>query len=67
MALAEGTSRINFGQMKLSLHTETAIKIAEMMLGDRGLKFTMLEDKDDGVSNILECQGCGLVNSFYQG
>jgi hypothetical protein len=64
MALANGTSRIKIGRNKLTCHTETAIKVAEIMLGKRGLRFNLLESAEsrDSMSYFLECQGCGLIN-----
>ncbi|XP_043481959.1 RNA 3'-terminal phosphate cyclase [Leptopilina heterotoma] len=67
MALAKGTSRINIGKRELTCHTETAMKIAEIMLGDKGLRFNVFksDDKNDD-SYILECNGVGLVNEFLK-
>lgn len=64
MALAKGTSRIKVGDKKLTCHTETAMKVAEMMLGKRGLCFNLSENAEGGdtLSYVLECQGCGLIN-----
>lgn len=67
MTLAKGISRIKIGN-KLTRHTETAIKIAEIMLANRGLRFHLLEDGNagDSPSYILECEGCGLINNFTE-
>lgn len=64
MALAKGRSRILLGERKLTQHTETAIQIAEIMLGNRGLRFSPRDSSDDGDTGtfVLECDGCGLVN-----
>lgn len=64
MALAKGTSRIKVGDNKLTCHTETAMQVAEIMLGKRGLHFNLSESTASGdtSSYILECQGCGLIN-----
>lgn len=64
MTLAKGISRIKVGDKQLTCHTETAMKVAEIMLGNRGLRFNLSENTDDrGVSSyVLECQGCGLIN-----
>ncbi|XP_012233175.1 RNA 3'-terminal phosphate cyclase [Linepithema humile] len=64
MALAKGTSRIKVGDKKLTCHTETAMQVAEMMLGKRGLSFNLSESAEGGdtSSYVLECQGCGLIN-----
>ncbi|KAI4498531.1 hypothetical protein M0802_006466 [Mischocyttarus mexicanus] len=68
MALAKGISRVKVGNKKLTLHTETAIKVAEIMLASRGLSFRWVESEsmEDSSSNILECKGCGLVNNFVE-
>lgn len=67
MTLAKGISRIKIGN-KLTRHTETAIKIAEIMLANRGLRFHLLENGSvgDSPSYILECEGCGLINNFTE-
>ena len=64
MALAKGTSQIKVGDKKLTCHTETAMQVAEIMLGKRGLRFNLSKSAEDGdtSSYILECQGCGLIN-----
>lgn len=64
MALAKGVSRIKVSGKQLTCHTETAMQVAEIMLGNRGLHFNLSENTDDkGVlSYVLECQGCGLIN-----
>lgn len=56
MALATGLSRIRTGP--LTLHTKTAIHIAEMITK---VKFNVFED---GSTNIIECNGIGLENKF---
>lgn len=56
MALAKGHSRIRTGP--LSLHTKTAIHIAELITK---VKFNVTED---GSTNIIECDGIGLENKF---
>ncbi|CAL7952450.1 unnamed protein product [Xylocopa violacea] len=65
MALAKGTSKINLGNKKLTCHTETAIKVAEMMLNQFNLRFKLCEDKNDkgNVSYTLECEGCAYDNT----
>lgn len=64
MALAKGTSKIRVGDRKLTCHTETAMKVAEIMLGKRGLAFNVSESAEGGdtLSYVLECKGCGLIN-----
>lgn len=64
MALAKGTSQIKVGNEKLTCHTETAMQIAEIMLGKQGLRFNLSKSAEDGDTSscILECQGCGLIN-----
>nr|XP_050853609.1 RNA 3'-terminal phosphate cyclase isoform X2 [Vespula vulgaris] len=66
MALAKGISRVKVG--KLTLHTETAMKVAEIMLANRGLRFHLLknENVENSTSYILECEGCGLINNFAE-
>ena len=65
MALAEGVSKINLGSKKLTCHTETAIKVAELMLKDFNPRFNLCENKDgDNVSYALECEGCGYKNKY---
>lgn len=68
MALATGISRVRVGSKKLTLHTETAIKVAEIMLASRGLHFRLMENESigDSPSYILECEGCGLINNFVK-
>ncbi|KAJ6643140.1 RNA 3'-terminal phosphate cyclase [Pseudolycoriella hygida] len=56
MALANGISRIRTGP--LTLHTKTAIHIAELITN---VKFNVYED---GLTNIIECKGIGLENQF---
>lgn len=58
MALAKGTSRVRVGQ--ISLHTRTAIHIAELMTS---AKFNIIEHEDK--SCIIECQGMGFVNKNW--
>ncbi|XP_011877578.1 PREDICTED: RNA 3'-terminal phosphate cyclase-like [Vollenhovia emeryi] len=64
MALAKGTSRIKVGDEELTCHTDTAMQVAKIMLGKRGLRFNLSRNAEDGGagSYILECQGCGLIN-----
>ncbi|XP_014467743.1 PREDICTED: RNA 3'-terminal phosphate cyclase [Dinoponera quadriceps] len=64
MTLAKGVSKIKVGDKQLTSHTDTAIRVAEMMLADRGLRFDLSESTDDrGASSyVLECQGCGLFS-----
>ncbi|XP_028668264.1 RNA 3'-terminal phosphate cyclase [Erpetoichthys calabaricus] len=60
MALANGTSRLRTGP--LTLHTQTAIHIAEQLTK---AKFTITKAVDDNANNdthIIECQGIGLTN-----
>lgn len=66
MALANGTSRINVGKGELTCHTETAMKIAEIMLGDKGLRFNVFKSDNNDDSYVLECKGIGLVNEFLK-
>lgn len=67
MALAKGISRVKI-ENKITSHTKTAMKIAEIMLGNRGLRFHLLESGRVGnsPSYILECEGCGLINNFTE-
>lgn len=59
MALAKGISKIKVGDRKLTCHTETAMQVAEMMLGKRGLAFNLSESAEGGdtLSYVLECKG----------
>ena len=67
MALAKGTSRISIGRKELTSHSETTIKVAELMLGDRGLRFNLTKSSsNDYAPYILECEGVGLVNNFFK-
>lgn len=66
MALAKGFSRIQIGSEKPTSHTETAIKIAEMILGNQGLHFNLDEyEVNDTLCYALECEGCGLMNESF--
>lgn len=65
MALASGRSKIRTGTRDLTCHTQTAIQVAELMLGDKGLRFQCSKEpsKDGGSESlILECEGLGLTN-----
>jgi len=53
MALADGVSRVRTGP--LTLHTRTAVKVAEMFTD---AKFSLEEETDDGC--VLVCQGVGF-------
>ncbi|XP_047996573.1 RNA 3'-terminal phosphate cyclase [Leguminivora glycinivorella] len=55
MALAEGTSSVTVGEV--TLHTRTAIHIAEMLAK---VKF---EIHPHGSQNTIECTGLGLINN----
>lgn len=68
MALAKGTSRINLGSKKLTCHTETVIKVAELMLGQFNLHFNLCENSNDGdnISYSLECKGCEYENKYAE-
>ncbi|XP_061594856.1 RNA 3'-terminal phosphate cyclase [Cololabis saira] len=60
MALAKGTSRIRTGPV--TLHTQTAIHIAELLTQ---AKFTITKCEDElssGITHIIECQGSGIEN-----
>ncbi|RVE73648.1 hypothetical protein OJAV_G00033470 [Oryzias javanicus] len=60
MALAKGTSRIRTGAV--TLHTQTAIHIAEQLTQ---AKFTISKCEDEmssSVTYIIECHGAGVVN-----
>ncbi|XP_031826928.1 RNA 3'-terminal phosphate cyclase [Nomia melanderi] len=60
MALASGTSKINLGRQKLTSHTETAMKVVEIMLKNYNFHFQLSEKEvGDNISYILECKGCG--------
>ena len=57
MALAEGTSRLACGP--LTLHTQTAIAIAEQLTT---AKFTVKPgDEAAGEPCVIKCQGAGLA------
>ncbi|KAM9358211.1 RNA 3'-terminal phosphate cyclase isoform 2-T2 [Symphorus nematophorus] len=61
MALAKGRSRIRTGAV--TLHTQTAIHIAEQLTQ---AKFTITKSDDDLSSNltyIIECEGSGATNA----
>ncbi|XP_041791714.1 RNA 3'-terminal phosphate cyclase [Chelmon rostratus] len=61
MALAKGTSRIRTGAV--TLHTQTAIHIAEQLTQ---AKFTITKCEDELSSNvtfIIECEGSGATNT----
>ena len=63
MALAKGISKINLGNKKLTCHTETAIKVAELILKQFNFHFKLSENRNDGgISYSLECEGCGYEN-----
>lgn len=64
MALAKGRSRVCLGEQKLTSHTETAIKVAELILGAKGLKFNLTKENENG-HFFLECDGLGLVNDLH--
>ncbi|XP_012350923.1 RNA 3'-terminal phosphate cyclase isoform X1 [Apis florea] len=68
MALAKGTSRINLGSKKLTCHTETVIKVAELMLAQFNLHFNLCENSNDGdnISYSLECKGCEYENKYAE-
>lgn len=59
MALADGRSRIK--TEPLTLHTQTAIHVAELMTMTR---FTVTEHENEGV--IIECDGIGYQNHSVQ-
>lgn len=65
MAIANGYSRVSIGDGKITQHTETAIKVAEIMLKDRGLEFSIKEKKNNNDSKyfFMECKGIGLTNN----
>ncbi|MBN3307308.1 RNA 3'-terminal phosphate cyclase [Amia ocellicauda] len=63
MALANGTSRIRTGP--LTLHTQTAIHVAEQLTK---AKFTVTKAEDDNANSdtyIIECQGIGMANPNF--
>lgn len=65
MALASGRSKILTGTRELTCHTKTAVQVAELMLGDKGLRFQCSEEKcedSDSRSFVLECEGLGFTN-----
>jgi RNA 3'-terminal phosphate cyclase (ATP) len=57
MALADGVSRIRAGP--LSLHTQTAIHISELLTG---AKFSVQESPDEKGVFYIECQGIAFEN-----
>ncbi|KOC68856.1 RNA 3'-terminal phosphate cyclase [Habropoda laboriosa] len=68
MTLARGMSRINLGSKKLTCHTQTAIKVVEMILNDFNVHFKLCENKDAGGNTCytLECEGCGYENKIIR-
>jgi len=60
MALAAGESQIRTGP--LTLHTETAIHIAEKLTN---AKFRVVDDPNSS-SWIISCRGTGMVNPHLQ-
>ncbi|KAG8189585.1 hypothetical protein JTE90_023654 [Oedothorax gibbosus] len=58
MALAKGKSRVRVGAP--TLHTKTAIKVAEMMTN---AKFTISQDETND-SWVIECDGIGLERYY---
>jgi len=58
MALAAGESRVRTGP--ITLHTETAIHIAEQLTN---AKFSV-EDDPNSSSWIIKCKGIGLINPY---
>ncbi|XP_034940740.1 RNA 3'-terminal phosphate cyclase [Chelonus insularis] len=66
MALATGQSKVLLGkQQQLTQHTETAIEVIKMMLGNRGFLCQVISNDyaGDPRSFILECKGCSLINT----
>lgn len=57
MALAAGQSRVR-STFPLTLHTTTAIHIAELLTKAR---FQVLENESSGVC-VIQCDGIGLIN-----
>jgi RNA 3'-terminal phosphate cyclase (ATP) len=57
MALASGVSRIRSGP--LTLHTETAIHVAELLTG---AKFKVEQSQDEPGVHFIECQGISFTN-----
>ncbi|XP_058789367.1 RNA 3'-terminal phosphate cyclase-like [Phymastichus coffea] len=64
MVLAKGHSKINVGKKELTCHAETAKQVTEIMLGDKGLSFSL--SKNENGSYILECNGLGLCNEYLK-
>ena len=62
MVLATGPSKVKVGKKELTMHAETAKQVAEIMLGNRGLKFSV--NKNETGSYIFECNGLGLTNEY---
>ncbi|XP_063995609.1 RNA 3'-terminal phosphate cyclase [Diachasmimorpha longicaudata] len=63
MALARGRSSIFIGSQKLTLHTETAMEIAKIILKDRGLNYELKNMNETNPNEfLLQCNGCGLTN-----
>uniref|UniRef100_A0A8C9TH73 RNA 3'-terminal phosphate cyclase n=1 Tax=Scleropages formosus TaxID=113540 RepID=A0A8C9TH73_SCLFO len=63
MALVKGTSRIRTGP--LTLHTQTAIHVAEQLTK---AKFSVTKAEDEhstGETYIIECQGAGATNPNF--
>ncbi|XP_046475883.1 RNA 3'-terminal phosphate cyclase isoform X1 [Neodiprion pinetum] len=64
MTLASGKSKVRTGARELTCHTQTAIQVAELMLGHRGLRFQFSKEhnkEEDPPSYTLECIGLGLT------
>lgn len=62
MVLAKGPSKIKVGKKELTCHAETAKQVAEIMLKDKGLSFSL--NKNENGSYVLECNGLGLKNEY---
>uniref|UniRef100_A0A8C6T706 RNA 3'-terminal phosphate cyclase n=1 Tax=Neogobius melanostomus TaxID=47308 RepID=A0A8C6T706_9GOBI len=60
MALAKGTSRIRTGAV--TLHTQTAIHIAEKLTQAKFSISKCGDERSSNVSYLIECEGSGAVN-----
>ncbi|KIY49059.1 RNA 3'-terminal phosphate cyclase [Fistulina hepatica ATCC 64428] len=59
MAMAEGKSFLNCGKNELTLHTRTAIWVAEQLTTAR------FDVSKDGQNVIVECEGIGYTRALY--
>ncbi|KAK7889159.1 hypothetical protein WMY93_024719 [Mugilogobius chulae] len=60
MALAKGTSRIRTGPV--TLHTQTAIHIAEQLTQAKFNISKCVDEQSGNVTHLIECEGSGIAN-----